>query len=83
MVRATSAQSDQSDCLPLKYFISIKLLAEHHLEFLSLEGGLKASSESTHVKMAHCWKSHVANDITQVVTWRGVDIEFKRKILKI
>ena len=36
----------------------VKLLAEHHLEFLSLKGGCRGSSESTHVKMSHCWKSH-------------------------
>ena len=39
--------------------MSIKLLAEHHLEFLSLKGGCTGSSESTLVKMPHCWKSHV------------------------
>ena len=38
--------------------MSDKLLTEHHLEFLSLKGGCRGSSESTHVKMAHCWKSH-------------------------
>ena len=36
----------------------VKLLTEHHLEFLSLKGGYRGSSESTHVKMPHCWKSH-------------------------
>ena len=36
----------------------VKLLTEHHLEFLSLKEGYKGSSESTHVKMPHCWKSH-------------------------
>ena len=36
----------------------VKLLTEHHLEFLSLKGGCRGSSESTHVKMLHCWKSH-------------------------
>ena len=35
-----------------------KLLTEHHLEFLSLKGGYRGSSESTTVKMPHCWKSH-------------------------
>ena len=35
-----------------------KLLTEHHLEFLSLKGGCTGSSESTNVKMPHCWKSH-------------------------
>ena len=29
----------------------VKLLTEHHLEFLSLKGGCLGSSESTHVKM--------------------------------
>ena len=37
-----------------------KILAEHHLEFLSLKGGCRGSSLSTHVKMPHCWKSHAA-----------------------
>ena len=39
--------------------MSVKLLTEYHLEFLSLTGGFTGSSESTHVKMPHCWKSHV------------------------
>ena len=34
----------------------VKLLTE----FLSLKGGCRGSSEATHVKMSHCWKSHVA-----------------------
>ena len=38
----------------------VKLLTEHHLEFLSLKGGCRGSSESTLVKMSNCWKSHVA-----------------------
>ena len=53
------AQSDQSLCLSLEYSISVKLLTEHYFEFLSLKGGCRGSSESTHVKMPHCWKSHV------------------------
>ena len=36
----------------------VKLLTEHHLEFVSLKGDCRGSSESTHVKMPHCWKSH-------------------------
>ena len=39
--------------------MSVKLLTGHHLEFLSLTGGCAGSSESTLVKMPHCWKSHV------------------------
>ena len=36
----------------------VKLLTEHHLEFLGLKGGCRGSSESTLVKMSNCWKSH-------------------------
>ena len=35
----------------------VKLLTEHHLEFLSLQGGCRGSSGSTLVKMSNCWKS--------------------------
>ena len=40
--------------------MTVKLLTEHHLEFLSFKGGCTGSSESTLVKMAHSWNSHVA-----------------------
>ena len=39
--------------------MSVKLLNEHHLEFLSLKGGCTCSSESMFVKMPHCWESHI------------------------
>ena len=38
----------------------VKLLTENHLEFLSLKGGWRGSSESTLDKMLNCWKSHAA-----------------------
>ena len=38
----------------------VKVLTEHHLEFLSLIGGCRGSSEYTLVEMPHCWKSHGA-----------------------
>ena len=41
--------------------MSVKLLTEHYLEFLSLKGG---SSESTLVKIPHCWKSHVTAQLS-------------------
>ena len=53
------ARSDKSLCWSLEYPMSIKLLTEHHLEFLSLKGGCTGYSESTHVKIPHCWKSRV------------------------
>ena len=37
----------------------VKLLTEQHLKFISLKEGCTGSSESTLVKMPHCWKSHV------------------------
>ena len=40
--------------------MTINLLTEHHLEFLSLKGGCTGWSESTLVKIPHCWKSHIA-----------------------
>ena len=43
--------------------MSVKLLTEHNLEFVSLKRGCTGSSESTHVKMPHCWKSHVTTHI--------------------
>ena len=40
--------------------MNIKLLTEHHLEFLSLKGGCTGLYEITLIKIPHCWKSHVA-----------------------
>ena len=47
--------------------MSVKLLTVDNLEFLSLKGGCTGSSESTLVKMPHCWKSHVAAHIFRSV----------------
>ena len=43
--------------------MSVKLLSEHHLEFLSFKGGCRGPSESTLVKMSNCWKSHAVAHI--------------------
>ena len=40
--------------------MSVKLLTEHHLKFLSLKGGCTGLSESILVKMSNFWKSHAA-----------------------
>ena len=63
MVCATSKASDQpahkgslirAFASPLNILlISVKLLTEHHLEFLILTEGGTGSSESTHVKKQH------------------------------
>ena len=39
--------------------MNVKLLIEHHLEFISLKGGCTGSSGSTLVKVPHCLKSLV------------------------
>ena len=62
VVCATSKASDQTArmhlCKLLKYSMTVKLLTEHNLEFLSLTGGCTGSSESTLVKIPHCLISH-------------------------
>ena len=41
-----------------------------HLDFLSIKAGYTGSSESTLVKLPHCWKSNVAVHIfTRIVPW--------------
>ena len=62
VVCATSKASDQPGYTGslIRAFASrlsiliVKLLTEHHLEFLSLKGGCRGSSESTLVKMSNC-----------------------------
>ena len=47
--------------------MTVKLLTKQDLEFLSLKGGYIGLSESNHVKMPHCWKSHVTAHISSCV----------------
>ena len=60
--------------------MTLKLLTKHHLEFLRLKGGCTDSSESTLVKMQHCWKSHVRAEILFLISLlkHAVDIQKKR-----
>ena len=44
----------------------VKLLIEHHLEFLCLTGCCRGSSEPTFVKMSNCWKSHAAAHLLKI-----------------
>ena len=68
------AQSDQSLCKSLEYSMTVKLQTEYHLEFLSLKGGCTGSSESTLVKIPHCWKSHVLAHLFFTVS-NGTDLD--------
>ena len=49
----------------------VKLLTEHYLKFLSLKGGCRGSSESTHVKIPHCWKSHALAHLISIKCFSG------------
>ena len=73
VVCVTSKASDQTArilCWLLEYSMIVKLLTEHHSEFLSLKGGCTGSYESTHVKMPHCWKSHAKAQFIVYVSGR-------------
>ena len=59
----TRSLSDQSLCWSFEYSMIVKLLTEHHLEFLSLKGGCRGSSESTLVKISNPWKFHATAQI--------------------
>ena len=48
--------------------MSVKLLTEHQLEFLSLKVGCKGLSASTLVKLPYCWKSHVTAHLVVLAT---------------
>ena len=56
------AQSDQKLCYSFAYFMTVKLLTEHNLEFVNLTGGCKGSSESTLVK-----RNIVGNHMSRLV----------------
>ena len=43
--------------------MAVKLRSKQLLEFLTLKGGCTGWSESTLVKMPHCWKSHALAQI--------------------
>ena len=66
------AQSDQSLSKSLEYYMSVKLLTEHNLEFLSLKEGCTGSYESKLVKMPHCWKSHAATQSCKNIERYGI-----------
>ena len=58
--------------------MTVKLLTEHHLEFLSLKGGCRGSSESTLVKMSNCWKSHAAAQMLFICS-HELDLQFSKR----
>ena len=53
------AQSDQSLCLSLDYSMSVKLLTEHHLEFLILKKSVQPRL-SLHLSKYHIFGNHMS-----------------------
>ena len=44
--------------------MTVKLLTEHHFEFLRLKGGCRGLDVSTLVKMPHCWNFSCGGSIS-------------------
>ena len=77
------AQSDQILCLSLEYSMTVKLLTEDYLESLSLKGGCTGSSETTLVKMPHCWRSQVVAHIKIFLIYQGFRTEVSYVLCKV
>ena len=60
----------------------VKLMTEHHLEFLSLTGGCIGLSESTIIKMTNCCKSHVVAHVSYLSMTSGIITIFVLQRLK-
>ena len=69
MVCVTSKASDQPAHMRgliraiagyFEYYMTVKLLIEHHLQFQSLKGDYGGSLGSAVVKVSNCWRSHAA-----------------------
>ena len=61
--------------------MSVMLLTEHHFEFLNNKGGCTGTSESTLVKMAHCWKSRFAAHIRVLTTAESIAKIWQMKLI--
>ena len=62
------AQSDQSLCKSLNYSITVKLLTEYNLEFLSLKGAAQTGS-SLHLSKCHIVGNHMSRLIYFMATY--------------
>ena len=65
--------------------MTVKLLTDNQLEFLSLKGGCTDSSESTLVKIPHCWKSHgtaqMCYDFSSHYMWFYLMVNIKKSVM--
>ena len=55
----------------------VKLLTEHHQEFVSLKEGCTGSSESTLVKLPNCWKSHAT---AHMILVRDIKLDLTQRL---
>ena len=55
----------------------VELPIEQHLKILSLKGGFTGSSESTLVKMTHCWKLHVTAHLVFIQWFESLHYDTK------
>ena len=76
-------QSGQSLCKSLEYSLTVTLLTEQNLELLSLKGDCTGVSDSTHVEMPRCWKSHVEAYMCICLKTRGPRICQREKTLAV
>ena len=60
----------------LKYSMTVEILTQLHLEFLSLKGDCIGSSESTLIKMPHCWKLRVTAQISNAILKKMSCLEY-------
>ena len=51
--------------------MTVNLLIKQLLEFLSLKGDCTDSPDSIHVKLPHCWKSHVAAHMDNIPRYQS------------
>ena len=65
-------QSDQSICLSPEYSMSVKLLTQHHLEFLGFTWGGGRGAAKARLKLPHCWKSHVTAQIVFLFHFQNI-----------
>ena len=89
VVCATSKGSDQpaptrslikAFASRLEYSMNVKLMTEHHLEFLSLKVGCTGSYQSTLVKVPHSWKSHALAQLSRLTICRMRNRRFSKDI---
>ena len=59
--------------------MTLRLLTEHHLEFLILKGGCTGSFESIYVKMMYGWKSHVVAHVHGLSSFKHPKLQIIRK----